>query len=113
MSKEGDITEVTTLEQFSKLLNDTNYQYVFVDFYAVWCGPCRRIAPKLAEYSKKYKTIKFVKVNVDELGDLASAYGISAMPTFKVIKVGSTKASYEVVGADPTEIEKTLIKIAS
>lgn len=111
--KEGDITEVATLDQFNSLLNDTNYQYVFVDFYAVWCGPCRRIAPKLADYSKKFKTVKFLKVDVDKLGDLASVYGISAMPTFKVMKVGSPKALYEVVGADPAEIEKILTKLSA
>lgn len=113
MSKEGDIIEVTSVDQYNTLLNDTNYQYVFVDFYAVWCGPCRRIAPKLAEYSKKYKTVRFLKVDVDKLGDLATAYGIQAMPTFKVMKVGSAKALYEVVGADPVEIEKLLTKLSS
>jgi len=108
---EGDITEVTSLDHFNSLLNDTNYQYVFVDFYAVWCGPCRRIAPKLAEYSKKYKTVRFLKVDVDQLADLATMYGISAMPTFKVLKVGSPKALYEIIGADPTKIEEALVKL--
>jgi len=123
MSKEGNIIEVTSVDQFNKLLNDTKYNYVFVDFYAVWCGPCRRIAPKLAEYSKKYTNVQFLKVDVDKLGELASAYGISAMPTFKVIKSdtansngmsggGYPKSLYEIVGADPVEIEKTLNKLS-
>ncbi|ARF11652.1 thioredoxin [Klosneuvirus KNV1] len=119
MSKEGDIIEVTSVDHFKSIVNDTNYQYVFIDFYAVWCGPCRRIAPKLAEYSKKYKTVRFLKVDVDKLGELATAYGISAMPTFKVVqpfdpmKGGSLKALYEVVGADSVEIEKLLNKLTS
>ena len=113
MSKEGNVIEVTSVDHFNTQLNDSNYQYVFVDFYAVWCGPCRRIAPKLAEYSLKYKTVKFLKVDVDKLGDLATKYDISAMPTFKVIKVGTSKAQYEIIGADPTKIEDTLIKISS
>lgn len=112
-SKEGEIIEVTSVDHFNTLLNDTNYQYVFVDFYAVWCGPCRRIAPKLAEYSKKYKTVKFLKVDVDKVGDLATAYNISAMPTFKVMKVSSAKTLYEVVGADSNEIEKLLTKLSA
>lgn len=111
MSKEGNISEVTSVEQFKTYLNDTNYKYVFVDFYAVWCGPCRRIAPKLAEYSQKYTTVKFLKVDVDKLGDLASKYDISAMPTFKFFKVGSDKAFHEIVGADPVQIESALSKL--
>jgi thioredoxin 1 len=113
MSKEGNVIEVSSVDDFNDHINDSKYQYVFIDFYAVWCGPCRRIAPKLAEHSLKYTTIKFLKVDVDKLGDLATKYGISAMPTFKVLKVGSNKALYEIVGADPTEIEKTLIKLSA
>jgi len=55
-----------------------------VDFHATWCGPCKAIAPYVVEQSEK-NGITLIKVDVDQAPDVASAYGIQAMPTFKVI----------------------------
>ena len=59
---------------------------VLVDFYATWCGPCKMIAPNLEELSKEYNVIK---VNVDEIEDLARKYSIMSIPTLLLFKDGS------------------------
>jgi len=81
-----------------------------VDFTASWCGPCKAIAPYFAELAAKYPEIEFVKIDVDELDDVAGECGISAMPTFQVYSNG-VKVS-EMCGADPEKLA-ALVKEAS
>ena len=62
---------------------------VLLDFWAVWCGPCKMIAPTIAEIAEEYDgTVKVGKVNVDEQPELASAFRIESIPTIVVIKDG-------------------------
>jgi thioredoxin 1 len=75
---------------------------VLVDFWAVWCGPCRAIAPAVdqvaAEYSGKAKVMK---VNVDEEPELASKYGVQSIPTLAIFKNGSLVD--QIVGLVPKD----------
>ena len=60
-----------------------------VDFTAVWCGPCQRIAPAYAALAEEYADeAVFVKVDVDRLGELAAELGVTSMPTFLFFKSG-------------------------
>ncbi len=60
-----------------------------IDFYADWCGPCRTLAPVLAEMAAKYKDkIIVYKINVDKEKELAKAFGISSIPTLLFIPTG-------------------------
>lgn len=63
---------------------------VLVDFYAVWCGPCKIIAPIIDQLSEeKYNVdIKFIKINVDENQELARQYNIFSIPAFIFFKNG-------------------------
>ncbi|KAJ3098801.1 hypothetical protein HDU97_003717 [Phlyctochytrium planicorne] len=81
---------------------------VVVDFYATWCGPCRVIAPKVDAFAQKYTDAVFLKVDVDEVPDVAESAGIRAMPTFQLFKDGKKVA--EVVGADPAKLEAAITK---
>lgn len=76
---------------------------LLVDFTASWCGPCKMIGPFFEELAAKYPDVMFVKVDVDDLDDVAADCGISAMPTFHLysngVKVG------ELTGADKGKLE--------
>ena len=61
---------------------------VLVDFWAVWCGPCKMLSPAVSAIAEKHPEIKVGKVNVDENMGLAEAFRISSIPTLIVFKDG-------------------------
>ena len=67
---------------------------VLGDFWAPWCGPCRMLAPILAEIAEeKGDTVKVGKVNVDEEPELAAQYGITGIPAILLFKNGQVAAT--------------------
>ena len=62
---------------------------VLVDFWATWCGPCKMIAPVVAELAEDFAdTLKVGKVNVDTEGELAVKFGVMSIPTLLLFKDG-------------------------
>ncbi|KAG6411153.1 hypothetical protein SASPL_129227 [Salvia splendens] len=88
----------------SKKLN----KLMVVDFTATWCGPCRFMAPAFEAMSAKYTDVDFVKIDVDELADVAREFAVQAMPTFVLLKQG--KEVDRVVGAKKDELENKIGK---
>ena len=77
---------------------------VLVDFYADWCGPCKMLAPHLAEIAEKHAgKLKIVKVNADKDQDLLSQAGVQALPTC-IIYTNGEKGT-PIVGAQVDKIE--------
>lgn len=73
----------------SNYSTETAKGLVFVDFWAAWCGPCRRMAPILDEIAKEYKdSVKIGKVNVDNYKKFSIDLGVQVLPTIIVYKEG-------------------------
>jgi thioredoxin 1 len=73
---------------FENILNESNGKLVVVDFSAVWCMPCKMIAPMFDAManSDEYKDVVFVKIDVDENPEVSEKYQIMSMPTFLFIR---------------------------
>ena len=81
---------------------------VFVDFWAEWCGPCRMVGPVVEELAIDYDgKVNFVKVNVDQAGELASKYNVFSIPTLILLYKGEVIA--QQVGAGSKETYQNMI----
>ena len=63
-----------------------------VDFWAVWCGPCKMQGPIVEAFAQAHEDVQVAKVNVDEQMELAARYGIMSIPTLMVFKNGELAA---------------------
>ena len=81
---------------------------VVIDLYADWCGPCRMLAPVLAELEGEYPDVKFCKINVDNDPELAKAFNVKNIPMVAFVK-DNTFADMSI-GFVPKENLKKLIE---
>lgn len=98
------VATITSKQEFTDAL--THDGLVIVDFFATWCGPCKMIAPLLDKFSQEYTSAKFIKVDVDEFGEIAQEYEVSSMPTVIFFKGG--KIVTKVIGANPAALKQAL-----
>ncbi len=98
MGANGTILEVNGKNFDEQVLKSA--QPVVVDFAATWCGPCKQLAPVLAEVAREFEgRARVAHIDVDESRDLAVKYGISSVPTLLFIKGG--RVLNQLVGAVP------------
>lgn len=75
------------MNEFEKLISGE--KPVLVDFFATWCGPCKMMSPVLEDVKKQVgNAATIVKIDVDKNQELASMYGIQAVPTLMIFKRG-------------------------
>nr|ABK24945.1 unknown [Picea sitchensis]ABK25545.1 unknown [Picea sitchensis] len=110
---EGNVFACHSTEAWRSKLQEAidTRRLVVVDFTATWCGPCRVISPVFVELSKKFPEIFFLKVDVDELRDVAQEWDVEAMPTFIFIRDG--RAVDKVVGAKKDDLERKVAALAA
>ena len=98
-------------------VNEKNYQEVIgngktvlLDFYADWCGPCRRVSPLVERLAEEHPEYAVGKVNVDDEQELAAQFGVMSIPMLAVIKDG--KLAAKNVGAIPYDAILDLVQKA-
>lgn len=82
---------------------------VLVDFWASWCGPCKMLAPTIAEIAKDYEgKVKVCKLNIDDDSSVAIKYGIASIPTVVLFKNG--EVADKSVGFVPKAVIENMLK---
>ena len=98
---------VVTKENFKAEVLDCE-KPVLVDFWAVWCGPCKMISPVVNLISEENDDFKVCKVDVDEEGELAQQFGIMSIPSLLVFKNGELVE--RSVGVQPMDAILAMVK---
>ena len=93
------LNETPVMELTSQNFNQeiANNDLLLVDFWAEWCGPCKSMHPIFTRMAKKYKQVRFARVNIDNAQDIAMRYGVQSIPTFIMFKNG--EIANQMVGA--------------
>ncbi len=95
------------LENSNDFEKEVQGEAVIVDFFADWCGPCQMLAPVLEELDKE-GGVKIVKINVDEVPELARQFRVMSIPTVMLFKNGQFVKKQ--LGYMPLEALKEFIK---
>ncbi|KAJ4720259.1 Thioredoxin like [Melia azedarach] len=102
----GNVQLITTMASWEAKISESikDHKIVVANFSAQWCSPCKKIAAAYAELSDKYPSIICLTVDVDELPEFSTSWGIKATPTFFFLKDG--REVDKLIGANKVELHK-------
>jgi thioredoxin 1 len=95
----ADLTHVTDASFQAEVIESE--LPVLVDFWAPWCGPCRKIAPALEKIAEERDDLRIVKLNIDDNQATAAKFGVLSIPTMILFRHGA--AVKTVIGAFPKD----------
>jgi len=105
------VREVETYQELENLLqNIPKEQFVVLDCFATWCGPCKAFSPFFDELSKEYGNVLFLKADVDKIDELTAEFKVRAMPTFIFFK--NLTVIERIQGADQQKLVDYLTQIS-
>jgi len=104
-----EIINIHNYNELQKLFQDFPDKIIIIDFWAVWCAPCKMFAPIFEKLQQEYlREIIFIKVNVDENPRIAQSYGITSIPTTVILK--SNELLRKFVGVMNYETLKNILE---
>lgn len=104
MAEATNIIEITSKEQFDEAVKSENL--TIVDFWAIWCGPCRVLKPLLHKIAGEHSEIQLLTVDVDANWDLAAQYDINSIPAVFMFKNGEIVDNFVWVMPENEILEK-------
>ena len=90
------VKDIEDLDELKEIISNTD-ELVIVEFFAHWCGPCSMIAPEFERLATEIPDAVFLRVDVENSKDIASAYEVMSMPTFVFFRTG-LKVEHLVTG---------------
>ena len=99
---DGSITPLNSVQELSSLLEAMpKDRPIILQFSAPWCGPCRRITPAVTELAMQLRgSACFCKINIDNSRDLASAFRVTSIPVFAILRDGSERERVQGANAE-------------
>jgi thioredoxin 1 len=101
------VVHIASEAEFNELYAKGN---VIVDFYAPWCGPCKRLSPMFEEVAREVTHVTFLKVNMDQFAALGRGHGARSVPTMILFKDGQRVGMINGWSGSKQDLYKTVIQ---